>query len=511
MAEFQPLDDATTAQLVDYFFDSVPFGLAVFDREFRLQRANRTWVGYFEKHLGVGADYVAPGRSLFDLIPGNAAALEPLVSGVLAGRVIRQQAHRLEGAGSVAYWDVVFAPLFTDGEVTGVVDIVTDATDRVVAFERLHSRIGAFTDVAAGMTVDQSLAQTLRTVMETALAQVGAVGGCLVSWAGEELGDPVVYASAGMPDGYAEAVRKAVSRRQQLPSVPRFELMRDFRREGLSLERLSPLWPYWRNARWDDLVAVPLSSQGARLGELHLYLSAGAQISTEDEQFLTALADQAAVAAQNAASYGSASQRATRAERQRLARDLHDSVTQALFAMTLQARTSKRHLSVGNTDGATIGLAAVEDLAAGALAEMRALIFELRPEALAEEGLVSALTKQAAALTARERVPITVSAPPTRPVLDLAVEENLYRLVLEAVHNSLKHAAPSAITVSVRCAESVLTLEVCDDGVGFDPAAVRAGGYGQHTMRDRAAAIGACLVVDTAPGAGCRIRVTAPV
>ena len=150
-------------QMVDLFFDRVPFGLAVFDLEGRLQRCNRTWTGFYELYFGAGPDYTAPGTHINDLIPGNEAAIEQLFDAVRAGHVVRQAAHKIEIPGVTTYWDVVFAPLFENGELVGVLDVVTDATDRVQSTERLEARIRAFTHVAAAMTVDQPLHATLRT------------------------------------------------------------------------------------------------------------------------------------------------------------------------------------------------------------------------------------------------------------------------------------------------------------------------------------------------------------
>ena len=163
----------------------------------------------------------------------------------------------------------------------------------------------------------------------------------------------------------------------------------------------------------------------------------------DDEAFLVALADQAAVAAQNASLFSATAQNATLLERQRLSRELHDSVSQALFSMTLHARAAQRHLEtagIGPGEPAGREVEKLRELTTGALAEMRALIFELRPGALAEEGLVAALGKQATALTARTGTRIHVQAGVDRLELAPAVEEHLYRLVLEALNNALKHA-----------------------------------------------------------------------
>jgi signal transduction histidine kinase len=141
---------------------------------------------------------------------------------------------------------------------------------------------------------------------------------------------------------------------------------------------------------------------------------------------------------------------------------------------------------------------------------MRALIFELRPGALAEEGLVSALGRQAAAVSAREDVQITVTGPQERLPLPPAAEEHCYRVVLEAWHNTVKHAGATAITTAIASDGAAITVRATDDGHGFDPAAVPPGHLGLRTMRERAAAVGATLDVTSAPGQGTTIALRLP-
>ena len=200
-------------------------------------------------------------------------------------------------------------------------------------------------------------------------------------------------------------------------------------------------------------------------------------------------------------------------ERQRIARDLHDSVSQSLFSMTLHARTAQRALRQAGQDGdGPVGreLGHVGELSRTALAEMRALIFELRPRGLAEEGLVSALTKHAAAVSAREGVAIEVTGPSERLPVSSDCEEHLYRLGQEALANASKHAQATRITVTVANGGSSVGLEVSDDGRGFDPAATYAGHLGLTTMRSRASEIGAKLLIDSVPGRGTAVRVELP-
>jgi len=200
-------------------------------------------------------------------------------------------------------------------------------------------------------------------------------------------------------------------------------------------------------------------------------------------------------------------------ERNRLARELHDSVSQALFSMTMHASTAQLALAkagLAENSPAARAVARLRTLTTGALAEMRALIFELRPGALAEEGLVSALRRQAAAISAREEVQITIDGPDSRLNLAPAAEEHAYRLVLEAWHNTVKHAGAAAITTTITADAAAVTVQVTDDGCGFDPAGVPPGHLGMQTMRERAAAIGAAFHLASAPSEGTTITFQMP-
>ncbi len=207
-----------------------------------------------------------------------------------------------------------------------------------------------------------------------------------------------------------------------------------------------------------------------------------------------------------------ASAEARAAERTRLARELHDSVSQALFASTLRTRTAQRQLAASGAALPVVEheLAVLGDLVSAALAEMRALIFEMRPDALADEGLVAALERQAAALRARTGMSVTVTGPPERLPLTPEAEEHLYRLTLEALNNAVKHADAGELSVHVTLAEGVVEVTVADDGRGFDPGGHHPGHLGLVTMRERAEAVGGTLELQARPSAGTTVRCRVP-
>lgn len=197
-------------------------------------------------------------------------------------------------------------------------------------------------------------------------------------------------------------------------------------------------------------------------------------------------------------------------ERGKLAQELHDSVTQALFSMTLTTR-SVELLVDRDPAAARRMLTELRELEREALAEMRALIFELRPGNLEEDGLVQALRTHTAGVQGRSGLPISVECTLSDARPPLPVESALYRIAQEALHNIVKHA--QATRASVRLEEDAweLRLIVEDDGVGFDPADVPTGHLGLAGMRARAAQVGGHATVTTARGGGTRVAVHVPV
>jgi signal transduction histidine kinase len=261
------------------------------------------------------------------------------------------------------------------------------------------------------------------------------------------------------------------------------------------------------------VLLVPLSWDNQVTGVLALHLPPG--VATPDETevaFCTALADHGSVAVINSRLARRIGHQASARERERLARELHDTVSQSLFAMTLHARAAQ--LAMRSTDvpaGAPLA-GSVEQLAGlaqDALAEMRTLILQLRPEGLTEQGLVGALTTRANVVSRREDVTVEVDGPGQRLTLTPEVESHLYRIVTEALHNVVKHARAERAVISLRVDGDVLVIRVVDDGRGLDPAATTTG-LGLTTMAARARAVGAEFTVTSDRGTTVSVRVPLP-
>ena len=201
-------------------------------------------------------------------------------------------------------------------------------------------------------------------------------------------------------------------------------------------------------------------------------------------------------------------EQAVREERQRLSRELHDSVSQALFAIRIGTETTRRLLE-RDPRAAIESLAYIGGLAQGAMAELRALLFDLRQESLETEGLVAGLQKQAEALAARHEIATEMNLG-EEPPASLEVKEALYRIAQEAMHNTFKHAEATQVYLSLDRLNGEIILEVRDNGKGFDPTGTFPGHVGLHSMEERAARLGGMLDVDSAAGSGTLVRVRVP-
>ena len=196
-------------------------------------------------------------------------------------------------------------------------------------------------------------------------------------------------------------------------------------------------------------------------------------------------------------------------ERQRLALELHDSVSQTLYGISLGAQTAREALE-SDPGEAVAPLDYVISLVEAGLAEMRALIFELRPESLASEGLITALTKQVVVL--RTRYKLTVNAQlDEEPALSLERKHTLYRIAREALHNIVKHAHASTVLLRLERQDDELVLEVRDNGRGFDPAVPFPGHLGLRSIQERATRLGGTYSLTSAPGQGTCLCVRLPI
>ena len=254
-------------------------------------------------------------------------------------------------------------------------------------------------------------------------------------------------------------------------------------------------------------ICIPLIAQSRTVGAINLSSRGPRLVTPEESSLLASIGHQIGVAVDNAQLYEQAQQLAVMKERNRLARDLHDSVTQALYGVTLYSEAASRQLASGDTDLVADHLVEIRATAQESLREMRLLIFELRLPALRSEGLAAAL--QARLESVESRVGLDTKFHVEGDArLPPEVEEGLYRIAQEALNNALKHARAGSVSVVLHQNDRSVSLCIQDDGIGFDPLEARAqGGFGLTGMEERVTRLGGKLTITSSPGQGTRIQV----
>jgi len=254
-------------------------------------------------------------------------------------------------------------------------------------------------------------------------------------------------------------------------------------------------------------ICIPLIAQSRTVGAINLSSRSLRAVTPDESSLLASIGHQIGVAVDNAQLYEQAQQLAVMKERNRLARDLHDSVTQALYGVTLYSEAASRQLLSGETDMVADHLSEIRTTAQESLREMRLLIFELRLPALRSEGLAAAL--QARLDSVESRVGLdTMFRVEGDSKLTPDVEEGLYRIAQEALNNTLKHAHASSVSVVLHHNDRIVSMSIEDDGIGFDPSEARVqSGFGLKGMEERVARLGGKLAVRSSPGEGTRIEV----
>jgi signal transduction histidine kinase len=380
-------------------------------------------------------------------------------------------------------------------------------------------RLVAFAGTAARAACAGSLQSALDSLAAEVLGATGAVS-CSLMVTDPNTGAMSLVGAAGHPPDYLARVEAARCRGAPLRSLaamrhhrPRVE--RNVRALADRDARFAPLAPLVMERRWTSLVTVPLTVQEVNLGAFTTFYSAPADPDKGEVVFLGAMADQAAVAVNTAMLFAETRAKAVAEERNRMARDLHDSVAQTLYSILLHTRAAQAAAGrLGDATGARIAerLGTLYTLEEGALADMRAAIIQLRtPTSAAESGLAAAVRDHAAMVAEREGIEIRVCVPEEPIVLSTLAEDELFRVIAEALTNSVRHAQASEVEIAVTRpgGQDILLVTITDNGIGFDPAQGRPGHFGLDSMRERAERLGGRLTVESS-GRGTAVRMVVP-
>lgn len=254
-------------------------------------------------------------------------------------------------------------------------------------------------------------------------------------------------------------------------------------------------------------LAVLLRGRERVLGLLSVQSYEVATYTSDDLEMLELLAAHATIALENTRLYQQAQTAAALEERNRLARDLHDSVTQSLYSLTLLAEGWRRLAQRGRLTDLDSVLTELGEIAQQSLKEMRLLIYELRPPMLEQAGLLGALHQRLGAVERRAGIEARLIAEELVK-LPPQLEKGLYHITQEALNNALKHARATSVTVFVRGTEEWIEIEVDDNGCGFEPERLNGQpGLGLVSMRERAEQLGGELIIESKPGMGTTVQV----
>jgi nitrate/nitrite-specific signal transduction histidine kinase len=254
----------------------------------------------------------------------------------------------------------------------------------------------------------------------------------------------------------------------------------------------------------ESYAGVPIIIRGTVMGFLNLNSTTPGYFKESHVPILRAFGAQAATAIQNAQLYEQAQDFAILEERQRLARDLHDAVSQTLFSSSITAEAILRLRGNGD-DKVWPYIEQLHRLNRGAFAEMRNLLMELRPTSLAKTDLAELLQQLGYAAMGRKKIEVMVSV---QPELDLSpeIKQTFYRITQEALNNVVKHSAATEVEIVLQKRGKGITLEIKDNGRGFDLSQPGGAGLGLNIMRERAEAVGAKLEISSTLGKGTIIR-----
>jgi nitrate/nitrite-specific signal transduction histidine kinase len=359
--------------------------------------------------------------------------------------------------------------------------------------------------VSSSLNLNEIMADALERIMELtgmehgiAYRIAGGEGGAANTGTGAEEAHLRVMAFRGLPPTFAD-LGDRLPLRQSAAGVagrrgePVIWTLAELPTESALRERLATLGV-------EQVIAIPLMVKGRLVGSLNLSTNQSRTYPPEQIALLKTIGQQIGVAVENAHLYEQAEQTAITTERSRLARELHDAVTQTLFSASLIADVTPK-IWKRNPEEGLQQLAELRQLTRGALAEMRTLLLEMRPESLQRADIKSLLTQLSDAFIGRVRVPVDLHV-----LGDCALTHDVklvfYRVAQEALNNIAKHAGARQVTLHLDCQPGHLHLYIQDDGLGFDAGSIPPGHLGMAIMRERANSIGASLMIESQPGQG---------
>lgn len=491
------------ARVLAEMFDVAAHGLALIDARRNVVHANPQG-----KHLlGLASSSSEPSPLLASIGGAERVPAQRWLDECLAGKPRKEDFHVVPEGGPPRTLSFFAVPVSLGVQATGLVAFHDVTESRRSEYER-----NALSRLASRLSLEVSVNDISGRLAEEVVSVTPGVASAVVLLADDP---PIgrVAGACGLQPSFIDALestllREAGTLAERVPEAGQIHVITDLPRLYRSEAFSSRFTGSQDELRWETLVSVSLSYLGESRGALLTYFPPEFRPSETDLRFLKAIADQSVFAIENARLLSHVQDKAALEERSRLARELHDSVSQALYGIALGTRSAKNLLK---TDPERVAerLDYVMKMAEAAVSEMRALIFELRPEVLEQEGLVMALAKLASSTQARHGLSVEARLG-EEPRLRFSDKLALYRIAQEAVHNVVKHANAQKVAIVLDRDGNAVSLQVSDDGHGFDVQERLRGHFGLSSMRERSEALGGRFHIESERGRGTTVRVELP-
>jgi len=430
--------------------------------------------------FGQEANLRHPDGSVLTKLLAQSAVAVPVLSGpeIIAILIVTRSASAKE---------------FSSLEITQIewlAQAITPAIESTLRYHKMKERLAeseALHQVTLAILQKSGLDEAIKTICEEAMKMTSSCGASLAliensSWL------RMMYVTGETPDkpGRLRASRSHLGRAIHHRTEPLII--------NHSAERPNFL----------PRLAIPLVVRGSTIGSLTLFRKA--DFGAEDVRLMRIFAEQSAIAIDHAQLTSFSQEMSILQERHRLSRELHDSVNQLLYGISLYNEAATRQMDQGNLEAARRYLKNIEESGQAALKEMRMLIFGLRPSGLTQMGLQASLAQRLKSV--EEKLGLQHSLK-WRVVSQLEpnIEEGLYGIAQEALNNVIRHAQARSVSIRLSESEQRVTMTIKDDGVGFDPDSISSGGMGLKTMRERAASLNARLRIESQPNQGTRVIV----
>lgn len=466
-----------------------------------------TWIYNSQNY----ADQPVLGKTDAELFSSeDAARLTALKKRVIAAGLLTREEIFLTVAGRTIFYDMTLEPLYdANGVVVGLTCAATDITARKQIEDEMLKRLAeseGIQKIARGLLQKVGLSEVLEIVCADSMQLTGAQG------------------SAVLLLDEARVLR--LTHRAGIPEYSLDRLPLEGSIAGLAIQTGRHVWvnrresdlsetaDLWQGYPWTpglhSMLSVPLNVDTRSIGVLNILNKPG-EITQEDIRVINLFADQAAVIIEHVRLQHQAEQLAVLEERQRLARELHDSVTQALYSVNLYADAAQRAFLRDQRAALARNLQELRGMAREAMYDMRLLVFELHPIVLEKEGIASALRARLASVENRTglKTDFLVAGERRLPIM---IEEEIFRIAQEGLNNVVKHSNAKEVQIHLTYNEDAIRLEILDNGLGFDAKmADQSGGFGLKSIQERVQRLGGNLKIESAPLKGTLLTVEIPV